>query len=531
MKAIFYLVRRTVANYVLDIIRKPLRVVIWLVILGVGGLAGFLLTRISPASETIPEDFSIDSIWLKGVLFLALIGPIVMSVATSFMKSSALFQMSAVNLLFTAPLNPHTVLFYAMIQRMITTVLSGVFVFFFAPYLNLFGFPMRKIGWVALGYLLTMIVLQLATLLIYSLVNSEPRRKNTAKVLTAVFLAPLVVAIGVYLITSTSPRAGLRAFLESALLDFYPVIGWASGGTFALLEGRWLTGTLCLGLIALLGVVLIVAMRASKPDFYESAIVRAETLFEKQRILEDGNYQEFVTKDKKVNIRGVGLFGRGAQVFLAKHIRVAFRENRLGFWGLGSLFYLGLSIAMALLLRDNQYAIIWILVVLFMIQTVAASMGKGLWEVYHHHIFLIPQPAIKKLLWSNTEYLVKTIGEAIVMFSAIAIILRNPAEALAGFAVYTLCVFAIIGTTFFSVRWVSGLGPGLQLLISYAIMTIGFIPGIIAAVLLGVFLGIVPALIALAIWELVLGIASFAASQGVFDRMDLQSVQEVMKKA
>jgi hypothetical protein len=89
-------------------------------------------------------------------------------------------------------------------------------------------------------------------------------------------------------------------------------------------------------------------------------LVATETAFERKRSLTEGNINALtVNKNKRHKVRGEGIGGNGASTFFYKHLREAFRTNRLGIWGVGSIFIVLFGCVFAFITRKEEYLAIF----------------------------------------------------------------------------------------------------------------------------------------------------------------------------
>jgi hypothetical protein len=111
----------------------------------------------------------------------------------------------------------------------------------------------------------------------------------------------------------------------------------------------------------------------------------------------------------------------------------------------------------------------------------------------------------------------KKLGEGLVLFVAIGMITGvDIGISLLCTFIYVMYSFLTIGINFFSLRFTGQEGKAGLVLMLYMLSIVGLLlPGIIAAVVLALLLpgiGIYLGLAALGLWELIVGVISFALS-------------------
>jgi hypothetical protein len=223
---------------------------------------------------------------------------------------------------------------------------------------------------------------------------------------------------------------------------------------------------------------------------------------------------------------GTGLGGYGAAAFFYKHLRESFRENPLGLWGLSSLLWIALAAA-AFFLRNDENGAMAAMSFLMYIQIFRVGLGRGLRELYSPYIYLIPESPLAKILWSNLEMVLKTLGEAPFIFAAMALILDlPPLIALEEALVYVLFTPLLIGVNLLSLRWTGVILNTVVLFVLYILSTLLIaLPGLAGALVAGVFLGLPAALGIFAAWELLAALGCFALSRGILHRCDMPALK------
>jgi hypothetical protein len=126
-------------------------------------------------------------------------------------------------------------------------VLAGFFILFQSSSLSTgFGVGFDAVLLVLLGFMLAVGVLQILTLLIYSLTNGKPRRKLAVRMLAVAAFLPLLVYTCVQIVGTGDLLMALENTLRSPLADWTPVADWASAGVVSLIAGDMGNGFLFL---------------------------------------------------------------------------------------------------------------------------------------------------------------------------------------------------------------------------------------------------------------------------------------------
>jgi hypothetical protein len=526
MSSLIFLLTRSAKNSFLELLRKPAKLVLWIFV--VGSIVGVFI--LSMFTRQNAENF-LDLIWLKGALFLLLLLFVVIAILKGLSNGDVIFDMSDVNLLFGSPVNSRLILMYGIVRMAKMAFLAGFFILFQSNTLSAsFGVGIGAVLLVLAGFILAVCLLQVISLLIYSLTNGNPLRKMTVRLVsTAVFL-PLIFYIGVQLVKTGDPLPALENTLRSPFIAWTPVAGWASQGVVSLISGDIGAGILFFGLIVLAGALLILYIALSNPDYYEDVLVATETTFEKKRGMAEGQINTEAVSKRKVKVSRTGIGGLGASAVFHKHLRESFRANRLGLWGLPSIITVLGAAFFSLFLRGEGGGILVLLQILMWMQIFFIGTGRGLKELYTHYIYLIPESSFRKIVWSNLEIMFRVIVESLVTFFAAGLIIGAPVLLIAAaIVVYTLFSFLLLGINYLSLRWTGAdISMGFLIFIYTIAVIVIMLPGLIAAIVVGSMLGSIGVLIGMGIlsfWELIAGLGCFALSKGILHRCDMPVVK------
>ena len=524
MSSLIYLIRIQFKNAIKETLHKPGKLILYIVILLLIG-AGIFSTLSN--ENHMQALISLD--WFSGIFFAFISLFLITSIQQGLSSGSSMFDMSDVNLLFVSPLRPQPILIYGLVRLAKMSFLSSFFILFQSANLRNFGITFSGIWVIFFIYLLVIMTLTICSLIIYSTTNGNPRRQTFVKILTAAVHIPLVLYFIIQFLTSGDAMAALFQTVTSPALFAIPFSGWAAAGTIAFLKGNMLSGFLWIGLLILSNVGMIAYLLLSRADYYEDVLVAAETAFEKKRAIEDGNLQSATSRNVKVKVRKTGISGNGASVFFHKHLREIFRQNKLGFFSIFNIIMFFGSLIAAVTLRDSsdEMYIIFFLAGLMWLRILLIGNGQGLKEIYSHYIYMIPEPAFKKILWSNFELVFKTLIESIFLFGIPGIILSNHPLIIAGVMLtYTLFTLLLIGLNYLFIRWTgANLSQGILVMIyMFAAMLIllpGLVPALIAGFMVGGTTGIWIPLFILSIWEFIAGLICFALSKNILHNCDM----------
>ena len=521
MRSHFYLLRTGLKNRLKEVLHKPGKLVLYiLIILGIA--AAIVGTRVGASYSEQVAPVSYLGAGFCGFLIIFYIT----SIQKGLSSGDSIFDMSDVNLIFVSPVNPRATLLYGVIRLVGVSFWAGFFLLFQGSTLANFGIGFGGVFVLFGVFILNMVVLTILSLVIYSVTNGRPFRKMIVRIIAAAVFAPALLFFAVRFFTGGDILQALNDVIGAHLISAIPVIGWASAGSIALVEGNMTAALLWLGLLVLSGAGMLLYIMLSRSDYYEDVLVATETAFEKKRAAAERNVQMAGATNARVRVKKTGLSGTGARVFLHKHLRETFRKNRLGFFSIYMIIITIGLVAASVFLRGSM-DIILALPVLAWLQVFLIGTGRGLLETYSHYIYMIPGSPFKKLIWSNMELMLRTAVEG-VLFLGIpgAVLGSNPAVIIGSMAVYILFSLMLLGVNYLSMRFTeANISQGILMMIYFAAVLIIIAPGLAAALIVGFSVGgttgTLLALLILSVWELIAALGCFALSKGVLHNCDM----------
>ena len=524
MNALLYILATSIKNRLLELLRKPIKLVLYVVcIVGMGALV--VLPLITGSQSTA----SMDLIWLKGGFFLLLTMFVVISIKTGLSSGNTMFEMEDVNLLFVSPIKPQSILLYGLVQMAKTAFWAGFFLLFQGSTLrNVFGKGFEAILVLFLCFILNTVLMSIVSLVIYNLTNGRPARKRLVWIITAACFAPLLVYAGVLFLQSGNLAQAAESLLRSPVFSWFPVSGWAAQAATSLIAGELGVGLLFIGVIAVAGGGLVTYLLLGKVDYYEDVLVATETAFEKKRAVAEGqvNLERLSATKTKVSKTGVG--GFGASALLYKHLRESTRASALGLMSVPSLFFIAGAGILAFFMRGEGGVTMLVLQIMVWIQLFLIGTGRGMKELFTHYIYLIPETSFRKIVWSNMEAVAKILLESILIFGVAGVIAGDsPLLVVGGIVVYTLFSLMLLGVNYLSMRWLgTDISEGILIMLYILAVLVLMAPGVVGAIIVGMAIGETLGMAAgfgvVAVWELLVALGCFAFSKGVLHHCDIQ---------
>lgn len=485
MKALAYLLRKTLKNTLKELVHRPAKLILTLFILAML----VLVIGVSFLEPPAVADLR-DLRELFAMVFVLYLAMFVMGAYQGLSSGASFYTMADVNLLFSTPIPQKRILIYGLVKQIGTSLLIGFFLLFQYAWLNeSYGITIPNLLMILIGYALVFFCSRLAAMAIYSFSSgSETRRRIIRVVLlggTALIAAGAIVPA--LLDGSGNVLGSLVASANALWLDFVPVAGWLSAGV----RGA-ITGQLLPLLLGLAGSVLFIALflgiiMKMRSDFYEDVLQATEKSFSAITAQKEGKMQDALPAKVKVGKTGIG-GGSGPITFFYKH-RLENRRARLFIMDTMSLVMALSSIVFAFFMRESGGLLAAFVFATYM-QIFSSATGRWLRELTMPYVYLTPASPFSKLIAICLENLMKIAVDALVVFIPIGLLLQaSPLDIAA-------CILARIG---FGILFMAGnivterlIGSVdskmLTIFIYFLMLILLAAPGVAAGVMIGMFL-------------------------------------------
>lgn len=352
--------------------------------------------------EELPEEAR-DAIlgFICGGIVLAVL---LLNVIRADKNGASIFLMADVNLLFSAPMKPQSVLLFRLMAQLFLSFFASIYLIFQLPNLiiNVGLHPFTAAMLLAV-WILTMVVGKLLNVLLYSVSSTYPAVK---KYIRPALYGLLLLAAGGFLLywkgSGLPVLDAATAYFNGPVSDWVPLWGWLRGIVMtAARQEYWKTGILLLltvGTSVLLGWFIW----HIRVDFYEDAMAKSQETAERTAAMQ-GKTQPARKKERADRYRRDGLtFGSGARMFFCKSVYNRFRFATLGVFTKTGITYLFLAVAVALFLRLGPHMDFFPAVgVLLAVCAFFRSMGNPLaQEVEKVYFTTVPANPWAKVIWS-----------------------------------------------------------------------------------------------------------------------------------
>ena len=374
-----------------------------------GGDEEIVESEITPEEPSAIEQLGIEPEEIVELVVGGIILVVFVFQAISADKNgSKIFMPADVNLLFSSPMKPQSVLLFRLMTQLGTSILASVYLLFQLPNLVLnLGLSI----WVALAMIatwcLTIVIGKLLQILLYIVCSTNVKLKSHLR--NGIYVFILVFAGAYLLYWKTSGDHYLVAatgFFNGSVSRFVPLWGWLKGFCMFAIEGN-IVGLLgSFAAIVVGGVLLTYIIWHIKADFYEDAMAKSEETAELLAAAQSAKGGVTVIRRKKGRsdklYRDGMRHGSGANVFFHKAMYNRFRFAHLGIFTKTSETYLVAAVGTAVLCRFviQTNGLIPIILTLGAL-TFFRAMGNPLeQDTQMDHFLLIPESTWHKLFWS-----------------------------------------------------------------------------------------------------------------------------------
>ena len=492
MNALVYLTRKQIKNFFRDLLHHPGRLAAYLAMaaLLVFSLVGGQESAKKPSAQFMDLRI-LHGIFLGWFLFLG-----VTSLLGSLKSGTTMFKMSDVNFLFVSPIPPKRILNYGLLKQTASSLLAFVFLLFYSGML-MENFNVGALGVVALLIfsVVLLIVIQLLSLLVYNYSNGDPKRKNAARAVLYGYLGlMLLTALAVFRKNGGGTEALLGA-IASPYLEYFPVVGWAQGAVFAMIDGNAAALAVYTALLAAAFALLLALFHRSDADYYEDVLQTTETQFEARQAMKEKRTAEPADRSgarKKLRVGKTGLGGGwGADAFFYKHLCEARRQSRLPFVNTFTFIMLAVDLALVYFVSFSaasdsgepmapDYLMLIVFAADLYILFLMNAAGDWSRELAKPYIFLVPADPFRKLIWASMTSVIKPLVDGAVLFLVSATAAHaGPPTALACFLAYGSFGLLFLSGNILSQRTMGSMSNrGLAMMLFMLLLLLLMAPGI-----------------------------------------------------
>lgn len=425
MRALAYLLIRTIKNKILSLKKKPAYLILYIVLAVYFIFLFFLLGKSDIEIEEVKSFADIRLLYSILVGFVALVS--YSSVSSGLSKGSTLFNMADVGILFPSPIRSIKILFYGLIKQMGTTLVASIFILFQLGNVKVnFDIDNKGIFFLFVIYFAILLYTHLLSMAIYVYSNTKKKRKDMVKIL-AIFLGILILAAIAF-----QWMSGVRGVInllyktvENRLFQFIPIVGWSVMLFDSFLQGNLLYLIISSLLFIISAAGMIYMFTAESGDYYEDVLVSTEfyhTLLQSAKEGKTVNQSRKKVNDSKRSIGFQG--GKGVSTLFYKELLISKRTSRIPFVDTFTIIS-SLSAGVFCYFMKESFNVYIVLGVLVYIQFFITVMGPLAKELRRPYIYLIPGKSLSKLLYSSAINIVKPAIDGIIIFTIVSIVSKT----------------------------------------------------------------------------------------------------------
>ena len=417
MKALSYLLKRTIINYFKRLKQKPQKavgpvfVILW-----------FALMFLPKGNNKSTGGMQFDIIIF---IFLVIVFSMLLFALYSGTKRlDSKFSMSDVNLIFVSPIKPQTVLLYGIIKKIALELLASIYILYQIPNaLRNFNVPAINQIVLVLSFLIYQLIFcNMLKLFIFAL-NTKYSMLGQVIRQTIKGLLIVITTGALFVLVKGDIKATweklLNVVVHSSWVGDIPIVGWMREISIQVIKGMNISTLLYLLLFLLISILMLYITYNLKLDYYEDMLSGAEQYNAAKNIKMtkeasvSGNKSPLLKPIRKKSLRLNNAYG--AKVLYFKHLNEYIKRSFVFFINTYSLILLAASIVLGIFAKSLDIKVIFLIScgLLFF----SAGMASKIYnEIYHYFIFLLPDTPHRKLFYGMAASLVKASTDSLLLF-------------------------------------------------------------------------------------------------------------------
>ena len=411
MRALLYLTKRSFINRARKAVRKP--VTYLYIALGIFYVVGILAAFASLAAAG-------GIAYKQGIVYVMTVWLyfIFCSNFLSYAKlKGVIFRPSHAHFIFTAPISSKLVLLHGAILNY-TVSLVADFLFSVAAVTIFHVEPVRAI---LLFVFCFVFETAFETSLMVFLYSGEERFQGLIRLLRLliyVLVGAVAAVVAWYLVRGGLNKESVLALFESPALRLLPVAGWEVSAVSLLVTGpdRWNVIGTVLFLLACAGMLLVARRIRCTGAYYEDAAKFADDYAELKRRNQKGENSVGFGK-KKLKKASLAGWGTGAKAIFSRQLLEYKKERFFIFTGFTLAALIGSVACIFFVGRPDEELppdLLLMGIAIYMVFVGTGYMGKWGKELELPYIYLIPEPAAKKLWYATCTEHLKALVDAVI---------------------------------------------------------------------------------------------------------------------
>ena len=504
MNSILFILMRSIKNYLIGISKTPIYIIICLLCI-ITFVSFFIFNLQISAQET-----NINTMYIKFNLFIMFLIINILSFVRGLSKGSEIFKPEDINHFFAAPLKPYMVLIYVFIKHLknncIFIIISPIIGYSVGIMINasLSGFVI-----IIIGLILNTFIASNFAICIFIYVNKRPRRRLFLKMIALSLVVILVINVILKSQTTNGDfLLNIYQLIQSPLISFMPIAGWASSGIMSFILGEFATATFFFSLLILLGAVFFIIVYRCNYEFYGNIF----TDFEMQ------------SRQKQTRYKIVSSKRSGASLLFSKQIKEMLRSKK-------SIFVrtiIGIGYCLILYVFSSNVDLLGPIAIGCMVQKMMVDNKNFIWkEMSLHYIFMLPDKPFNKLIYGSMLSVIEiSISNTVILIIAGILSQSSPFLIIVVALLCSTYIFMFTSIEIFLFRMTGKIIKGLILNSFRAVIVIlAMFPGIVS---LWIFsrldygaIATIIGLLVFAIWNLFVTVICYKFSKSILHNCEM----------
>lgn len=430
MKALFYILQRSVINYIKSFRKKPVKA------LGPVFMIIFIVLMFLPGKKGQPNtDPNMGVFFVTGVTVVTL-GLLIYAVYKGTKKLKSYFLMSDVNLVFPSPIRPQTILLYGLARQIYLEIFISFWIIYQIPNIyRSFNVPVKNQVMLILAFILfQMVFCNCLKLMVFALCAKYKNLGERIRFSVKLLLVFAAAGIGLTIYSNRNQIEVLGKmvldFHSSSQTKFIPVIGWMKELAYQSITHVELSFLIYFVLLIAASAFMIFITYGIELDYYEDVLSMAEDN-EFAKKVQNGQVKGeelqygrkvpklFTSPLRRARLKLDGIYG--AKTFFYKHVNEYFKR---GVWFVN--FYSLILLAVSIIYGLTPVREIKFLLFVFGVLLVYSSLGNKIQtEINYHYIYLIPDTSVNKVLYGSLSSLIKVSVDSLILFIPSGILMRS----------------------------------------------------------------------------------------------------------
>ncbi|MBU3099240.1 MULTISPECIES: putative ABC exporter domain-containing protein [Clostridium] len=520
MKPLFYIIRKSIKNWLLQLKHEPLKLVLYILCL-VSLCLVFFVNKDTSRTKSILDPMLYSTI--VGCVILLFTVP---DIYSSINNGATFFRGADINFIFTSPISPQKVLIYGFIKQIYSSFIAVVFVLFqgytLSSYSNIQSYGILVI---VFGLFIMLIFTSTLKILLYSIASKSVKNKTMIRNIFKGLGIVVLIAYFIELYVTRSPGKAIMSLLNSSIIPYIPVYGWVREIIMASMNGINTMFIIYTILIIALGAICCYIIYSMKLDYYEDVL--ASTEYKETAISASRNGEQvFMKSGKKPRVRKVKYTRKGkfASAIFWRQI-LEYKKTGFGLINIGTVIYVVIAITAGLFSPIKDLVII--LGGMIYLQLIFNFASKWRKDLTNQYIYMLPDHSFKKIIYATVVDNIKNLIDGTIVFLITGILFKSSIMLI----ILNIVAFESIGSLFIygGILTRRLLGGG-ENIVTTGFMRIMILVGIVtpAIILLAVlysssssFVGVVIAYASFIAYNLIFSALIIFLGRGVFDNIEL----------